>query len=431
MMMVWVCLLGAVALYRVLRRAEKPPLVAAVAGGVFFFSGYWGGVETWLAGWGLLALDLERPRWVGMCVGLALAGVFLGVGRAAGGDPPLILALPVAIAVTRSARRPPPLRVFTAAALLYSLYAVLTSRFESPALLAGVVLLAVHLPTRVYVGLMVLWVGVIVYRGNDWIEHNLVENLPKFGETQALAIEFSPDVTLVGLAQDGSSSTAGGVLHLRLDWELRKLPDAPLYFQFNALDFQQASYGSAEQLLPMDERRVTTYHAIFFNPETPPGLYTVLLRLGYEGGTLAEKRLTTVKIPTENIPAQPALAVFTDGRNRAELLSAVVETKGEQIEVILVWRAAGRFAADYTVFVHLTQADDPTPLLQADSYPMAGRYPTSIWDIGDKITDIHVFNTELLPPGSYVIRVGFYHPEYGRLGDSFILETGVDYLRGH
>jgi hypothetical protein len=93
--------------------------------------------------------------------------------------------------------------------------------------------------------------------------------------------------------------------------------------------------------------------------------------------------------------------------------------------VNLVWRAGSSFGADYVVFVHLTPPDDPIPLVQGDAPPLKGRYPTSIWAAGEIIEDTHNLDITGLPPGDYVIRVGFFHPERGRIpspqGDSIIV----------
>ena len=46
---------------------------------------------------------------------------------------------------------------------------------------------------------------------------------------------------------------------------------------------------------------------------------------------------------------------------------------------------------------------------------MNGRYSTSIWDAGEVIEDVHTMDMTGISPGNYVIRVGFFNPERGRM----------------
>ena len=66
---------------------------------------------------------------------------------------------------------------------------------------------------------------------------------------------------------------------------------------------------------------------------------------------------------------------------------------------------------DYTVFVHAL-GDDPAPLSTGDGPPMQGRFPTSLWQPGDRIYDEHTFS---MPEGITPTRiaVGLYRPQDG------------------
>jgi 4-amino-4-deoxy-L-arabinose transferase-like glycosyltransferase len=79
----------------------------------------------------------------------------------------------------------------------------------------------------------------------------------------------------------------------------------------------------------------------------------------------------------------------------------------------LAWRARGRPSHDYTVFVHLLD-DNNQIVAQADSPPRGGRYPTSLWDEGEVISDSHPL---VLPPtisaGTYHYAIGWYRPDTG------------------
>jgi hypothetical protein len=225
---------------------------------------------------------------------------------------------------------------------------------------------------------------------------------------------------------------AGGILRLRLNWELRTgyRPDDDLTFIWNVLDYQSANYGSVQQTFSPEKwqpETITTYHVIPINPDAPAGRYDLQLAIGYKGGTFNRQIITSVKIPmpADQLFTEPPLVTFEDGQQRADLMNAVLESSEGQIRVNLVWRAGSSFGADYSVFIHLTPSDDPIPLVQGDAPPLNGRYPTSIWAVGEIIEDTHTLDITSLPPGDYVIRVGLFHPEWGRLpssqGDSIIV----------
>jgi hypothetical protein len=76
----------------------------------------------------------------------------------------------------------------------------------------------------------------------------------------------------------------------------------------------------------------------------------------------------------------------------------------------LTWRAEARPRRDYTVFLHLL--DEAGRLVGQDDRPPAdGRYPTSIWEDGERIVDEHPLRA---PPGRYRVLVGMYDPATGQ-----------------
>jgi hypothetical protein len=243
---------------------------------------------------------------------------------------------------------------------------------------------------------------------------------------QEVEIPFGPDLRLVTLTQDRREAAPGEIIRLRLDWERGKAPQENLQFGFNTLDFQQASFGSIQQeFLPQifEAETATTYHVIPLNPDAPPGRYTIHLVLGYDAGIIARQVVAEVKIPSHAEFSGESAPIAHFGKT--ELLAAEIVRTGTNFEVRLTWRAGAAFDADYIVFVHLTLPNDPAPLAQGDSLPMGGRYPTSLWAAGEVIEDTHTLSFDGVPPGRYIIRAGFFHPELGRIpgdsGDSVIV----------
>jgi hypothetical protein len=132
--------------------------------------------------------------------------------------------------------------------------------------------------------------------------------------------------------------------------------------------------------------------------------------------------------PAGEEPAEPA-ARFEGGIN---LLDAAVACREGKWWVELVWEATAPVEEDYTVFVHL--ADGDTPLAQADQDPAGGYYPTSMWQAGDQIVDVHSFtppevwqDAPRLTAGLYLRqtlqRLAVVDAEGQRVGDTVSLPT--------
>ena len=86
---------------------------------------------------------------------------------------------------------------------------------------------------------------------------------------------------------------------------------------------------------------------------------------------------------------------------------------GQSLDLTLFWSPRGRPTQDYTVFLHLL--DSLGQLRgQADSPPDSGRYPTSVWDAGEFIADLHTLSIAPdLPAGEYTVAIGLYDPQTG------------------
>ncbi len=85
----------------------------------------------------------------------------------------------------------------------------------------------------------------------------------------------------------------------------------------------------------------------------------------------------------------------------------------QPLTVTLYWTTQAPVPADYTVFVHLAAPAGP-PYAQDDTQPQGGAYPTSFWDVGEVITDVHTLSIPTgLSPGEYHLLVGMYILESG------------------
>ena len=89
---------------------------------------------------------------------------------------------------------------------------------------------------------------------------------------------------------------------------------------------------------------------------------------------------------------------------------------GGGLTLDLIWRAAARPPADYTLFLHLRRASDDGRVAGEDAPPMAGTRPTTSWAPGEVITDTRALALPAtLPPGPYRLVVGWYrYPSFER-----------------
>lgn len=124
--------------------------------------------------------------------------------------------------------------------------------------------------------------------------------------------------------------------------------------------------------------------------------------------------LEMLRVPDGNPP------LFTDGQHppdsprfgeAAELRAYHIERNPTAWRVALAWESVAPLAADYTVFVHAYDAEGNL-LATGDGPPRSGHFPTSLWQPGDRIIDIHTLPA---PDEGDIARVavGLYDPATG------------------
>ena len=150
------------------------------------------------------------------------------------------------------------------------------------------------------------------------------------------------------------------------------------------------------------------------------GGYRLHLRLiDADGDTVFTASLGTVSVQATDRtfdppPVQYPLAATFAGE--IELLGYDLENVApRQFRLQLVWRALREIENDYTVFVHVLQADGTCCLWQNDSMPRQGAYPTSRWLAGEVVVDqIEMDLGSDTRTGLYPLEVGLYVPETGQ-----------------
>lgn len=108
------------------------------------------------------------------------------------------------------------------------------------------------------------------------------------------------------------------------------------------------------------------------------------------------------------LPAERRVNADLGGRITLLGYDLALPSADRTLTVTLYWQATAKPELDYTVFVHLLdQAGQKAA--QHDGWPLAGRYPTSVWEPGEIVADTHTLDTRGLAPGAYRVAVGLYH----------------------
>lgn len=114
-------------------------------------------------------------------------------------------------------------------------------------------------------------------------------------------------------------------------------------------------------------------------------------------------------LPADGDLQPPYVAQF-DFDNKMKLIGYGVNQSGAELAVTLYWQSLAAMGQDYTVFVHLENADGAV-IAQHDGEPWWDiPLPTSTWLPAEKLRDRHTLALPAdLPPGAYTLRMGVYY----------------------
>ncbi len=200
----------------------------------------------------------------------------------------------------------------------------------------------------------------------------------------------------------------------------------PDFYGFPRLEWQRGdTVVSWFDLQPVPETPSGPYwiETGFYDPSTDQRLATT--NPDGSGGGVVRVGPLKVRGTSGTSDDQPALAVF--GQDEIALQGVRL---GER-QVTLTWRAISKPAADYTVFVHVLDAQGHV-VDQHDSPPQAGTYPTHLWDASDVVEDTHPLPQTAVGPAH--LEIGLYTSTGQRLaafdgqghsiGDHLEIEAG-------
>ena len=276
--------------------------------------------------------------------------------------------------------------------------------------------------------------------------HRLLDPRPPFEPGWSVPARFGDQIFVHGFDVP-KDVRAGGVMIVRWYWTIVAADHREFAFsnQLFGVDHhrrgQLDTRGYAPNYWPVGTAGITTFE-IEIDPETPTGAYWLQVAVYDRGapeisnlpvfdtngnqagnhlrlGPIKVRGLTPVRSsegpvsspsnPDNQLPARFDDQIDLQGYN----LSVDRLLPGESLDLTLFWAPRGRPMRDYTVFVHILDGQGQLRS-QADSPPMAGKYPTSVWDAGEVIEDIHTLSLPTdLPAGEYRIAIGLYDPETG------------------
>jgi hypothetical protein len=148
------------------------------------------------------------------------------------------------------------------------------------------------------------------------------------------------------------------------------------------------------------------------NPPVEAWLNGNAFPLGVEW--LENARVATFATSTSPLEEQLVEAVFADG---IELTTCTMDpgplAPTEVLRASLSWRSLQPTDNDYTIFLHLVDANGSV-WAQHDSQPAGGSRPTSSWEAGEEITDHHGLALPAdIPAGDYDLTLGLYDATTG------------------
>lgn len=257
----------------------------------------------------------------------------------------------------------------------------------------------------------------------------------------AVPVRFGDGIELIGHRITPSEIKPGNVIHVTLDWRclsamdvsyklfihvlgfdgerLTQLDTIPYRGRFATLLWQPGQEFRDEYDLFITGRAKPSLARVqigFFRWDDPAARVAVFAADGQPMGDHLD--LATFKIaPKKTERPDVAQIVEADFGGMISLVGYDMSTPsaraGEPFSLVLYWQARSPDGHDYSVFVHVLNAEGAI-VAQHDSSPQNGNYPTGIWAPGEFIPDTHTLSLPPdLPAGAYSLAVGLYRPQDG------------------
>lgn len=267
----------------------------------------------------------------------------------------------------------------------------------------------------------------IIGARTDWLRLQSPPDDPAYMD-QPLHIDFGATFTLLGYTLHDTTIAPGVPLDVTLFWRATQ----PISGEFRPLVQlvnlnESEAWASSEPFLiggvkdnphPLD-RFTSDLHRLRLRDDVPPYVGRIRVQLldttSGEALRMADGRDALLLDPLIRVDgvAVPSIAPETEYRfgDSIGLCAADVQREGDTYHVELCWQVLNTPSADWRVFVHGLDADGAL-ITQADGPPLAGDYPSSLWQAGQTLPDAFSLPYD---PAITQIAVGLYTPDGTRL----------------
>jgi hypothetical protein len=261
-----------------------------------------------------------------------------------------------------------------------------------------------------------------------------------------LEVDFNNEVRLLGYELPTRRIQPGGRLPLTLYWQALDYIGEDYQIFDNLLDAEQRRWGGYDRrardgystLLWVPGEVISDAFGVPVDPAAPDGIYTLDIGLyrALESEavplpvTVAEQaveqnsiRLGPVKVggpPPDVVTSNPSPQVRLNqsfggqitllGYDLADddgrpLQNSILNS--QNLNLTLYWQPETVPITDYTTFLHLRDSADKN-VAQKDGPPANGRYPSSLWDVGEIIVDKITLPLAGVSSGDYTPVIGLY-----------------------
>lgn len=241
-----------------------------------------------------------------------------------------------------------------------------------------------------------------------------------------------PELELLGVQRESMAAFTGESINLALWWHARAAVPQTI-IRLELMGGNNVGRILVNSTQPVHNTRPFTswetpqflidWQTVQVPENLPSGEYRLLARfLDGAEATLATADLGLLQVTaTERnfvVPEMERPYPATFG-NEIDLLGYTLTPLDEagQYQLDLAWQAQTVPSRDYTVFVHLLQADGTCApcVWQQDVMPQQNQYPTSRWLAGEVVIDSYQIQLPPdTPPGSYQLEIGLYIAESGQ-----------------
>jgi hypothetical protein len=252
--------------------------------------------------------------------------------------------------------------------------------------------------------------------------------VPLAGRDFTLMHPLTPGVGIIHTITSAGCLNPGGVLEVDVGWGASLAPEQDLHVEVSLVAEGGGTVQEGIFLLsptwPTHKWPAGAvawgYYTLSVPSALAPGAYAVALALldpatdeSTDSRSVVLERVTVKESPCSfDLPPGADGAVQTNGAfgDALRLLGYRARQEGDDLTLVLYWRAEHRMETDYKVFVHVFDLATKVPVAQDDAMPRRWTYPTSFWGPGEVVDDPIPISLADVPPGTYGLAVGVYDP---------------------